>query len=186
MKLFRTIKNNFVIILLVLSSIGLGILALSTALELRETRSPTPADTRALSPPCSVTFTISDTAPRDGITIITPSPTIIAKVQTSVTKTVVQPSPTITLAPSTAPSPTTPIGSINPTVTPTKTPAPTLASTKTPTPEITTLPQTGGTTSTTPTVVQPDVPVAGSLLPTMGIIGLGIILLLYSFTLRRR
>lgn len=173
MKLFRTIKNNFVIILLVLSSIGLGILALSTALELRETRSPTPADTRALSPPCSVTFTISDTTPRDGTTIVTPSPTAAVVLPTT-------------------PSPTTPIGSINPTVTPTKTPTPTLAPTKTPTPEITTLPQTGGITLTTPTpiesgptVVQPDVPVAGSLLPTMGIIGLGIILLLYSITLRR-
>lgn len=90
----------------------MSVLALATALKLRETRSPTAQSTQALTPSCSITFTLKDTNPRLAQNKTTPSPLI----QNTPTATkLITTTPTFTLTPmptkkpltqTTAPTPT--------------------------------------------------------------------------------
>lgn len=207
MKILHTIKHNLVIILLVLSCVGLGILALSTALELRETRSPSPGETKALTPTCSISFTLTDTSPRTGNQLnISPTQALItqASITPSVTPTkTIKPTLTITLTP----TPTKVAPTNTPTLTPTRTPTPQVqtggisqpTNTLSPTPSPTkTSPTSTLTTSsptpskaviqsnTSPTAAAPDVPIAGGIIPTIAITGLGGSLLAFSWWVRRK
>lgn len=180
----RALKKNFIFILLAISSIATGVLALSTALRLAEFRSAAPSKTSALTPPCSLTFTIEDDTPRTTSELPTvtrvPSPTTAILVQQpSPTPTFIPtPSlkPTITTRPTLTPSPTTSLVAPNPnTISPTTLPLPSPTKsliaqgiTSTPTPTI---------IKTSPTTIEPNLPVSGTNLPTLGAFLLGVIFL---------
>lgn len=176
----RFIKKNFVIILLFVSSVATGILALSTALRLREFRSATPAKIKALTPPCSFTFTIEDTTPRQLAQIPTTIPTAIPEVSDQES--------TLTPAPQNSTPSLTPTKTALPTKTPTPTKSlPTNTPTSTPSPTVILSGQKGqGGVATatatiaknTPTAVAPELPVSGINLPTIGIFLTGGMILL--------
>lgn len=153
----RFIKKNFVYIFLFIACLATGILALATALRLREFKTAAPAKTSALTPPCSLTFTIEDDTPRK-----------TAQEET----TLVAQQPTLTLVPTLKPtlSPT-PSPTLKPTVTITNPPV--LSPTPSPTKSLI---AQGTTTAPTPTItkiVEPNLPVSGTDLPTIGAFLLG-------------
>lgn len=163
----RFLRKNFVFILLFLSSVAVGVLALVTALRLREFRSASTPTTSALTPPCSFTFTIEDTTPREKITP-----------QTSPTEPI---TPTLFLPTSTpTPSPTKAVGGLQ--TLPTSTPTPLVlaqAPTNTPTPTLPAYSSTESATLTTTatSVPQPDLPISGISFPTVSTLLFGLVLL---------
>lgn len=177
-------KRNFILIFLIASSIAMGVLAFVTALRLRELRQ-TPEQVSALTPTCKFTFTITDATPRQELV----TPTISLLTQQGVTPIItVVPTATPTLKPTATTKPTT---TLKPTSTTTPSPTKSLGGltgiTPTATPKVsptsaylaqgaTVTPTT--TKTVTPTkVAEPNLPVSGTNLPTMGALLLGIVLI---------
>ncbi len=203
----RFIKNNYIAITLFIISVFMGVMALVTAIRLSQLKTTAPQNAAALTPTCSLIFTISDSTPREGALLPTsalqPSPTLIAQSatntptpQSSLTPTnIPSPSPTkVKPSPTSSPTPTKSVGTLvvtqtitptkTPSLTPTKTPTPTKSLiaqaatvTPTPTPTLKTTPTKTPGLTTTPTVISPNVPIAGNLTPTSLVLILGIILI---------
>ncbi len=187
--MLRLIKKYFGITFLFVSCVGTGVLALVTALQLKELKSATPK-TEALSPPCSLTFIIEDDTPREKDLTAQTKPSPTSQPTSIPTPTplppTATPTPTPTATPTSTPTPkptALPTATAMPTPTPTTTPTPTLTTTKnqakteiggplptaTPTPTKTLIAQgqTTPTTTITPTLAVPDLPVSGISLPTL-------------------
>lgn len=170
------LKKNFILIFLIVSSIAMGVLAFVTALRLREFRQ-TPQQVSALTPTCKFTFTITDATPRQEL--VTPTISLLAQQGVTPIITVV-PTATPTLKPTATTKPTT---TLKPTSTTTPSPTKSLGGltgiTPTATPKVSPTTITPTTTKTvTPTkVAEPNLPVSGTNLPTMGALLLGIVLI---------
>lgn len=181
----RFLKRNFILIFLIASAIAMGVLAFVTALRLREFNQ-TPTEVSALTPTCKLSFVVTDATPRE--ISVTPTPPLFVQAKLTPTVTVMPTltstvKPTITTKPTATmtPAPTKTLGgagTTTPTITPKATPTSTYLAkgATTPTPLKTTTPIP--TKSVTPTIIaQPNLPVSGTSLPTLGAFLLGIILL---------
>lgn len=170
----RFLKKNFILIFLFIASCATGVLALSTALRLREFRSPTPQETSALTPQCKITFTIYDTTPRE--VAVKPETTLFVSPTAQISLIAQKPSLTPTTIITTTPLPTT----FAPTNTPKLTPTPTAKQQTIGAPQTTISPTP--TTKTTPTPTKapaPDLPVSGTDIPTIGAFLLGFLFLIF-------
>lgn len=187
----RWIKKYFAVIFLFISCLAVGILALVTAIRVRELRTATPPQTQALTPPCSLTFVINDTTPRETEN----EPTKIAEILITPTltplptPTSIPATPTLLPTPTSKPTATPTLSSLTPTPTAaygygsypnlTLTPTPALIAqtkiTNTPTPTLLAKPTLNNTI--TPTRVEPELPVSGISLPTWLTVIVGLVFL---------
>lgn len=166
------IKRNWYLILIAIATVVLGAIAVITAIKLYQLREKPVAPTapeskpRAVSPQCTLEFSLAVTPTPTPTGSLTPTPTPTG----SLTPT---PTPTATGTPGPTATPT-PTGTPGPTATPTPTPPP--GATSTPTPP-------GATATPTTYKAAVEIPVSGFSLPTLGAILGGIIFVVSSLLL---
>lgn len=138
-------KKNWQLVLIGIATLILGIIAVATALKLYQAGKEPVAPTAPKKTPAQTEVTPTPTPEVNPKCILTFN--VLAQ------ETTPSPSPTATLTPTPSPSPTLTL-----TPGPTATPIPTVTPTPTPKP------------TATPTPVSPELPEAGTTLPTFGLI----------------